>query len=130
MTKPLNRGFSLIEIIIVIAIIAILMTIGINVYQNHTRKANRQSAITALLHLQLQEERYHNQHGQYGKFDDISLPKNRYYDLAISNVSATTYSLTATAKSNSPQIDDHINNQRCSSLRVNQQNMKTPIQCW
>jgi type IV pilus assembly protein PilE len=45
------RGFTLIEVMIVVAIVAILAAIGYPSYQNHMRKGARASAQTALMQI-------------------------------------------------------------------------------
>lgn len=39
-TKPSQRGFTLIEMIIVIAIVSILVSVAVPIYQMHLRRAN------------------------------------------------------------------------------------------
>lgn len=61
-------GFTLIEILIVVAIIAILASIAYPSYQEYVLKGRRAEARTALTNLMIQQERYLTQKGTYGEF--------------------------------------------------------------
>src|SRR5918911_4583838 len=75
------RGFSLIELMIVIAIIGILVAIGIPAYQAITRSGNEAAAIKTLQTLAVDQRLYNKQHqgNAYGTFDqlisDVNLDK-------------------------------------------------------
>ena len=79
--KKNQRGFSLIELMIVIAIIGILVGVGIPAYQAITRSANETAAIESLKTLAINERLYHKQHqgNAYGTFEqlitDVNLDK-------------------------------------------------------
>src|SRR5436305_6726484 len=68
-----ERGFSLIELMIVIAIIGILVGIGIPAYKAITRSANETAAIGSLRTLAVSERLYFKQHqgNAYGTFDQL-----------------------------------------------------------
>lgn len=58
-------GFTLIELMIAIAIVAILMAIAIPNYQTQVRKSRRTSAKTALLDVASREEKYYATNNTY-----------------------------------------------------------------
>ena len=68
MKKYLNKGFTLIELMIVVAIIAILTAIAYPAYTDSIRKGKRAQARTALAELMQQQERYMTQRNCYLAF--------------------------------------------------------------
>jgi type IV pilus assembly protein PilE len=60
-----QSGFTLVELMIVILIVAILAAIAIPAYQQQIRKGRRTDAKTALLDLAGREERYYAASNQY-----------------------------------------------------------------
>jgi prepilin-type N-terminal cleavage/methylation domain-containing protein len=68
-----ERGFSLIELMIVIAIIGILVGVGIPAWQNSVRSANQAAAIKTLNTIVTEERTYYNTHNRstYGTFDQL-----------------------------------------------------------
>jgi prepilin-type N-terminal cleavage/methylation domain-containing protein len=68
-----ERGFSLIELMIVIAIIGILVGVGIPAWQSSVRSANQAAAIRTLNAIQVEQRTYFNSHNRtsYGTFDQL-----------------------------------------------------------
>jgi prepilin-type N-terminal cleavage/methylation domain-containing protein len=60
-----NKGFSLIELLVVLAIISILAIIGIPTYIGQQKNAARTEAYTNLGILRLLEEQYYAEKGEY-----------------------------------------------------------------
>jgi type IV pilus assembly protein PilE len=101
-----NRGFTLVEIIMVIAIIAIIGAFALPAYQNNVMKSRRVDAQGALMGLANAMERYYSQNNTYenatlgnaGIFPDQSPldGSTKYYNIALASATATAYTATAT----------------------------------
>jgi len=119
MIRTRQNGFTLIELMIVVAIIGILSTIGYSSYKDSIVKTNRAQAKVALEGLAGAMERYYSENNSYKDAGFTSaggaiplsnkVPKdgtNKYYVLTIVSAAAQTYSLKATAQTNTPQAGD------------------------
>jgi len=67
MQRTLGRGFTLIELMIVVAIIGILASIAIPAYQTMTCRAKQGEAKSALKAIVVAEEAYRGEHDTYLK---------------------------------------------------------------
>lgn len=101
------RGFSLIEVMVVVVIIAILASIAFPSYQDSVRKSRRTAAKADLSQLAQFMERIYTENNTYKPGgSNPALPftespsdnSTKYYDLAISASTATSFTLTATPK--------------------------------
>lgn len=97
------RGFTLIELMIVVAVIGILAAIAYPSYQDSVRKAKRADARGALLSIQLAQEKWRVNNPAYtqtlgsGGLGLSATSNNGYYALAITAGTATATGFTATA---------------------------------
>ena len=71
-----KKGFSLIELLTVVAIIGILATVGIVAYAGYVSKARKSSAENAMMQIALAQTEYYSNIGQYfatsSTCDDLS----------------------------------------------------------
>jgi type IV pilus assembly protein PilA len=65
MRKSNKRGFSLIELLIVIAIILIIVTVALPKLNNATRYAHETAAIKAIQTIHTMQVQYNSQYGRY-----------------------------------------------------------------
>ena len=128
---PLLKGFTLLELMIVVFIVAMLAMIAIPSYKNHVHSSRRLTAISELLQLQLLQSRYRTTHTSYATTEQLGMrQEDDYYSYSVKDVSATSYTLNATAKVGTSQINDTRDGTSCSTLTLNQSNTKTLPICW
>lgn len=132
MKNRINKnGFTLIELMISVSIVAILATISIALYNKQTLRAKRIDAINTLMSISLKEEHYRSNNTQYGTlaqvWGGVSTSSEGLYTLAITNVSSTSYTITATATGSQTKDTD------CPSMVITYSNgtlTRTPTSCW
>lgn len=100
--RPMH-GFTLIELMITVVIVAILAAVAFPSYQRYVLRSHRVEGQALLSEAAARQERYYTQNNAYasnaGALNMTSYVNGlQYYSLAISNVTATSYTLTATAK--------------------------------
>lgn len=81
-----NRGFTIIELAIVLTITAILLTLSVVTYQRFANKARFTQAKTALKHLQKNQTIFFTENGRYT--DNIALldfdpVKYDFYEISV-----------------------------------------------
>lgn len=89
-----SRGFTLLELMIVVAVLSILGTIAYPAYQDYARKGRRGEARAALLELRQQQERYMTQFNTYMAFN-ANTANAPFLRVAGSNPDKPSYRLSA-----------------------------------
>lgn len=97
-----QRGFTLIEIMIAVVIVAILAAIALPSFLDSVRKGRRSEAFAALSALQQAQERWRGNNANYGAMANLptiaATTPNGYYAISITGNDATGYTATATGQ--------------------------------
>lgn len=88
-----QQGFTLIELMIVVAIIGILAAIAIPAYQDYTARAQASEAVTLLSGLKTPIAEYYASEGSVPSLDDLGsvVEAGKYVDTITVDTSAATY---------------------------------------
>ena len=91
-------GFTLIEVMITVAIVGILLAVAVPAYSDYVTRGRLNEAFTALGGAQPAAEQYWANNRTYVDFDTSpAFPKvTPNFTYALSNASASTYTITAT----------------------------------
>lgn len=123
-TRQSQTGFTLIEILIAVAIVGIIAAIGVPSYSAHTKKVRRADAKVTLTNSAQQLERCNIEFDAYNDSGcasalagggTITTPEG-FYSITATTLTATTFTLTATPVSGGAQVGDGD----CTSFTLNQ----------
>jgi len=137
-----QKGFTLLELMIVVVIVGVLMAIALPAYQDSVRKGKRSDAMAALMDAVNRQEQFMLDRNTYtldmtdlGFAADPLVSTELHYTIdAVAGTTgsiATSYTLTATPVGTSTQADDD----RCTSFIITSNGIKTATgtnntQCW
>lgn len=126
-----NKGFTLIELMVVIAIVAILAAIAIPSYQNQVQKTRRADAQAELLNSAQLLERCFTTENSYVGDSCPNFPRSSedgFYEITAPTLSATEFKLVATPQGAQSQDGG------CTQLSIDQLGRKKSIgtadDCW
>jgi type IV pilus assembly protein PilE len=141
--KPASAGFTLLELMVTVAVVSILATIAATSYQSQIQKSRRTDARSALLDLAGREEKLFSVTNAYSATPSAlgyagALPilvGSGYYNVNIVAPAPVppalpTYTLTATA------INAQVSDTACTTLTLDQTGLQgstgtgTAAACW
>ena len=148
-TASVTRGFTALELMVVLAVVGILAGLSVPAYRDHVLRANRVEARAALLGLATAEEKFYLECNTYTSTldavaDTACIPaslrfptksERGYYTLAVTSADASGWTATATAVSTLPQYRDT----RCRTFQLTSTGIKTArdssnaandLECW
>ena len=140
MNKQATKGFTLVELVIVILIIGIIVGYAIPSYQRQVIQTKRTEAHNVLMQISARQEKNNATFLQYATtialgnvptnvdlgFLGVPFMNSIDYDYTMDNVDG--YTITATAIGTT-QINDNFAND-CRVLTLNSLGQKTPFVCW
>ena len=131
-----HNGFSLIELMVVVVVIAIITSIAYPAYQDQISKTRRSDAKAALMDAASKMERHYTQFARYsGTIANSGIPatsSENYYNISATVTGATSQTFTLTATRAGAQVGDD-----CGNFTIDEAQNKGVVsgtlgaqQCW
>lgn len=141
-----NSGFTMIELMVVLAIMAILTMVAYPSYQESMRKSRRSDAIVAALAIQVAQEKFRSSCTVYAStiaaanncntptvgvysIPGLTTSPEGHYTMSLSGATGNAYVITAAAQG------AQANDTGCTSMTItfnatNPNGLKQPVGCW
>ncbi|MGB5562579.1 MAG: type IV pilin protein [Sedimenticolaceae bacterium] len=140
MLSSKQRGLTLVELMVVVAVMAIIATVAYPMYTAQVQKTRRADAKIALESIAMAQERFYTVSGAYTNILSTlqvsaavqgGTSDEEYYTVAVTHPGGDTQLFTATASATGRQAGDTD----CASFAINQQGVKTATDgggtnCW
>ncbi len=136
MISKKQKGFTLIEVMIAVAIVAILSSIALPAYQEQVRTSKRTEAQNLLLGTATKQQRFHSDNMQFtndltnlGYGSPLKTDSGAYTVTATTSADNSSFTLTATATTN--QAKDNCGNLTLTNTSAKgKAGSKTLAECW
>lgn len=121
-----TRGFTLVELMIVVAIVGILAAIAYPSYTNYVRRTHRAEIVELMSETAQNLERWYSKYGTYGNVTSpvatfVEPTGNTWYSVSFTTARSTTgYTLTATPRTGTLMAADP-----CGALSLSQDGTRT-----
>jgi len=134
-----QAGFTLVELLITIAILSIVAGIAVPAYSTYIIQANRSDAISFLSEVAGEQQRYFSENNQYATdmselgYGDAAtaISPESHYTISISRPDPTSYVLTATPVAGGrQQRDDECSAFTLSSTGIRANTGGSDNNCW
>jgi len=139
----IDKGFTLVEMLVVVAVISILASLAYPSYTDYLRKSRRIDAYTAIQQVAAAQERFYASRRQYASFADpfnstgaMQSPDGFYTVAVVADNVARSYEITATPVSTKAQSSDS----KCKTISLSSNGHKSStgtlddlsrgIECW
>jgi len=116
-----KRGFSMIELMIVLFMVAILVALAYPSYIDYVRKSKRGEAQQLLLNWSINQEIWRSNNPLYASTAQLAAPTHDDYDFGtVGTPTAGAFVLQAVAKDGNDQENDAAKDETpCSTLNIN-----------
>ena len=140
-TRRRSTGMTLIELMVVIAVLGILGTVAVGSYRSYLLRSNRTEARVALLKVQSQQEKFFLQNNRYANNSELSTAppgglgvpattSSGFYTINLQNVTTAPPAFIVRAVATGGQLKDKA---ACQALTINQAGARTLADstgCW
>ena len=124
----MQRGITLLELMIVLVVLSILATIALPSYEESVRRARRTEAREALSDFAARQEQFFLDNISYTSSPAAlgrgATTENGYYIVSVPTATAIAYTLRATAQGSQGK------DTACSVMNITSTGARTPNACW
>ena len=127
----MNKGFTLIELMIAVCIVGVLAAIAVPTYGNYVSKARRTDGQAELMRFGNELERCYTMYSKYNddncmvyKQLDRGIGSRDKYYLMKGDIGKQKYEITATAQ------NGQENDKGCKIIKYNSLSVRKPDACW
>lgn len=124
-SRSFKSGFTLINVLVTLSIVAILASLSVASYHNVILHTHRHQAKMLMTEISLQQSNFYAENGHYGALKDLSIDtRSSRFSYKLTAKTDQDYLIQAKA------INQQIADSGCSELTLNNALIGEPLLCW